>query len=180
MLDPAISVASASDTRVLCLSPLKDCACQQHICMICKYSATTHRACCDFMHTRLLQLMALRCCFIHQAELAQVDSRAEVAVLSRSITIQGPAGALSVTGPASSLTLSNVQLRGLGTFGQPQAAALEISGTVLSSTVQNCTVHSSTAAGLAVVNASNVAISDSTFSGSVGSSVIVHNATSCR
>ena len=103
-----------------------------------------------------------------------------MAILTRSIAVQGPAGAVAATGPQASVALSSVQFKGLGTFGQPLAAAVEISSTLLGSALQGCSIQGSAAAGLAVVNASNVAITGNVVAGSVGSSVLVQNSTAYR
>ena len=87
---------------------------------------------------------------------------------------------MAAAGPQASVALSNVQLKGLGTFGQPLAAAVEVSSTLLGGTLQGCTVQGSAAAGLAVVNASSVVIIGNVIAGSVGSSVLVQNSTAYR
>ena len=52
-----------------------------------------------------------------------------MALLSRSISLQGPAGALLVTGAEASMQLDSVEIMGVGTFGDPWAAAVQIQGT---------------------------------------------------
>ena len=113
-----------------------------------------------------------------------MDSRAEVAILTRSIVLQGPAGALAAQGPQAFLSLSSVELRGLGTFGQTQAAAVQLQDSWQAPgaphSLQGCAIHGSTAAGLAAVNVSGLEVAQSVVVGSVGSSLILQNSSAFR
>ena len=113
--------------------------------------------------------------------LLQLENRAEVALLERSIQIQGDDASLGcqlLLGPGSKTLLQGVSITGCGQLASGRAA-LQVEGAQQAEII-GCAITDSKAAGIEVRDTDQLQLEGNVIIGSVGSSVSVLNSSNAR